>query len=163
MKNLAIFATALIITLLLAVFVNGNAQAASYAIYKTLTGKQLAQLMQKFGVDPDLTIYEGQDSVEDYPIIPWIIDDQTTLVNVADNGTRIEFYVYLETKHQNILERVNEWNKNRFYSRSHVDDDGDPVLELELDLAGGVTEARIEDFFKTCLRSYRDWRSVAVN
>jgi hypothetical protein len=46
-------------------------------------------------------------------------------------------------------DRINEWNRTKRYSKAYFDHDGDPVLELDLDLAGGVTMARIKDFLYT--------------
>lgn len=47
------------------------------------------------------------------------------------------------------LANINDWNKGKRYSRAYLDDDGDPVLELDLDLAGGVTTDRVRDFIRT--------------
>ncbi len=47
------------------------------------------------------------------------------------------------------LANINDWNKSKRYSRAYLDDDGDPVLELDLDLAGGVTADRVRDFIRT--------------
>lgn len=47
------------------------------------------------------------------------------------------------------LASINQWNMGKRYSRAYLDDDGDPVLQADLDLAGGVTEARVTDFFLT--------------
>lgn len=46
------------------------------------------------------------------------------------------------------LERVNEWNRTVMYSRAFIDRDGDPVLELDIKLTGGVSVKRIKDFVK---------------
>ncbi|MBX3468938.1 MAG: YbjN domain-containing protein [Planctomycetes bacterium] len=47
------------------------------------------------------------------------------------------------------LEGVNRWNREKGFSRAYIDGDGDPVLELDLELSGGVTVARVKDFFRT--------------
>jgi hypothetical protein len=52
-------------------------------------------------------------------------------------------------------ERLNEWNRSKKYSKTYFDKDRDPVLELDLDLAGGVTVARIKDFISTTQISVR--------
>jgi hypothetical protein len=62
-----------------------------------------------------------------------------------------------------VLDRTNTWNKDNFYARAHVDGDGDPVLELELETTGGVTEARIVDFFKRCQSSLASWKEDVVD
>jgi diacylglycerol kinase family enzyme len=43
-------------------------------------------------------------------------------------------------------DKMNDWNRTKRYSKVYVDNDRDPVLQLDLDLAGGVTVARIKDF-----------------
>jgi hypothetical protein len=44
---------------------------------------------------------------------------------------------------------VNDWNMNKKYSKAYLDNDGDPVLEMDVDLDGGVTIARIKDSIRT--------------
>jgi hypothetical protein len=51
------------------------------------------------------------------------------------------------------LEKVNQWNASKRFSRAYIDDDGDPVIELDLDLEGGITMARVDDFIDTVLVS----------
>lgn len=47
------------------------------------------------------------------------------------------------------MRKINDWNRTKQYSRAYLDDDGDPVLESEQDLTGGVTLDRLRDFIKT--------------
>jgi hypothetical protein len=47
------------------------------------------------------------------------------------------------------MAKINAWNKSKMYSRAYMDDEGDPVLEAEQDLTGGVTSDRLKDFIKT--------------
>lgn len=52
--------------------------------------------------------------------------------------------------------------KKEGYSSSYIDKDGDPVLELDLNLEGGVTEKRIVDFLLTSRVSYLAWRKEVL-
>lgn len=54
-------------------------------------------------------------------------------------GTTIVFRTSFRS-HNVSLEKVNEWNKSKRYSRCYLDKDGEPVLQLDLDLAGGITK-----------------------
>lgn len=56
-----------------------------------------------------------------------------------------------------MLRAVNQWNLEKRFSRSYVDRDGDPVLELDLDMHGGVTYERVEDFLTTVTKSLLAW------
>lgn len=47
------------------------------------------------------------------------------------------------------LQRTNEWNQRRRFSRAYLDAAGDAVLEADFDLEGGVTQEGIQEFFNT--------------
>lgn len=53
------------------------------------------------------------------------------------------------------LRKINEWNSSKRFSRAYIDGDGDPVLMLDLDLEGGITEDRLHNFFVTVNFSLR--------
>lgn len=44
---------------------------------------------------------------------------------------------------------VNQFDLEKRFGRAYLDSDGDPVLESDLDLEGGVAEARVLDYFRT--------------
>ena len=44
---------------------------------------------------------------------------------------------------------VNQFDLEKRFGRAYLDSDGDPVLESDLVLEGGVTEARVLDYFRT--------------
>lgn len=93
--------------------------------------------------------------------VVWKMDGFTALMFVPEERTSLQYsIVFTEGKWK--LETVNRWNRDRRYSRSYLDKDGDLHLELDLDLVGGVTEARILDFFRTCLLSFQAWNKEVV-
>ncbi len=47
------------------------------------------------------------------------------------------------------LSRINEWNKTKRFSRAYLDKDNDPVIEADIELTGGVTEANFKEWMKT--------------
>ncbi|AFV77230.1 hypothetical protein Theos_2239 (plasmid) [Thermus oshimai JL-2] len=58
------------------------------------------------------------------------------------------------------LERINAWNRERRFSRAYLDEEGDPVLEADLDLEGGVADRAILafiDLFEENLRAFASW------
>jgi hypothetical protein len=44
--------------------------------------------------------------------------------------------------------QMNTWNSNHRFGRAYSDDDSNPVLESDLDFAGGVTDKTIEAWIK---------------
>lgn len=119
---------------------------AENPVYLNITPAELTQLMREEGY-----------SVEENDGVDWKLDGVNTHLLFMDGTQSIQFYVAYENSGNSTLENVNHWNKNNRYSRSYLDDDNDPVLELDLDLAGGVTRDRILDFLRTCRASTSAW------
>ncbi|MDM7325023.1 MAG: YbjN domain-containing protein [Thermus sp.] len=46
------------------------------------------------------------------------------------------------------LERLNQWNRDRRFSRAYKDEEGDTWLEWELDLEKGVTLEAVKEFLR---------------
>lgn len=74
------------------------------------------------------------------------------------NCATIQFYAGysdVQVTHQ----RVNEWNKTRRFGRAYIDNEGDPVVEMDLDLDdGGMSRALFEDnveFWTSVVDGYR--------
>lgn len=57
------------------------------------------------------------------------------------------------------MSSINEWNRTKRFAKAYLDKDNDPVLEHDIELTGGVTEANVKEWFKTyvlCLKGFRD-------
>lgn len=100
-------------------------------------------------------------SLERERVLVWKIDGARSLLLLSDDGGSIQFYASFGDSSAT-LKKVNEWNRTKRYSRSYLDDDGDPVLELDLDLAGGVTVERVIDYLDTCRQSFGVWIAEVV-
>jgi len=110
----------------------------------------------------DLMEAEGYSaSINDDKILIWKIEGICAQMFVAEDEKSIQFHVSFSDGNAT-LKKVNQWNRSRKYSRTYLDDDGDPHLELDLDIEGGVTEARIIDFLKTCRVVLPVWASEVV-
>lgn len=117
----------------------------------TITSSKLVGIMKK----------QGFEVSDDPNGILWMLDGARTKMFVAKDGESIQFYVAFKESEAN-ARKVNDWNKSKRYSKSYLDDSGDPCLELDLDLTGGVTEARIVDFLGTCRLSMSSWFKEVV-
>ncbi|GAB4298567.1 MAG: hypothetical protein Kow0096_17360 [Thiohalomonadaceae bacterium] len=91
----------------------------------------------------------------------WKIDGLRTFLFAVGEGDSLQFHVAFSDGNAT-LEKVNAWNRDMRYSRNYLDESGDPHLELDLDLAGGVTQARVLDFIKTCQISLQQWIDAVV-
>ena len=65
----------------------------------------------------------------------------------------IQFYASFKKK--TTLGRINEWNASKRYTRAYLDKEGDPVLEADLDLEGGVSYGALAEFIKTWVTSVK--------
>lgn len=45
------------------------------------------------------------------------------------------------------LDRINEWNRDRRYGRAYLDRDGDPVVEMDVNIEFGVSRMNFDDTF----------------
>ena len=70
-----------------------------------------------------------------------------------NKGKNLQFYASFKKKAT--LGRVNDWNAGKRYTRAYIDKDGDPVLEADLDLEGGVSYGAVAEFFKTWVTSVK--------
>lgn len=132
--------------LLLALVISLWAGAASAQTYTQISAPELQSLMASKGYTTEVD--------QDGDLI-WTIDGVRSLLIVAKDKESIQF-VYSSSARPS-LETINQWNRSKRYSRSFIDQDGDPILKLDLDLAGGVTKARIYDYLLTARTSLTHW------
>ncbi len=93
------------------------------------------------------------------------VDDNTYSFRVAplkiiifNKGETMQLHAGFKIKERITLSRINEWNKTKRFAKAYLDKDGDPVLEADIELTGGVTEKNIKEWFKTyviCLKAFR--------
>ncbi len=72
----------------------------------------------------------------------------------------LQLYAGFSMEKPPTLERINAWNREHRFSRAYLDADGDPALEADLDLAGGVAEGAVLNFldlFEESLRAFAAW------
>jgi hypothetical protein len=131
------------------------ASARAEAVISSLTRSDLRKIMAAEG-------YSAVDHEEHANAILWKTEGYRASIFVEKSGTSLQFYAVFKATETSSLGKVNQWNRSKRYSRSYIDKDGDPVLELDLDLAGGITRARIIDFLKTCQGSFVVWRQEVL-
>jgi hypothetical protein len=73
------------------------------------------------------------------------------------NCETVQFYAgYSETKMNTA--KLNDWNRTKRFGRAYIDQVGDPVVEMDIDLAaGGMSRALFKDnfeFWKTLMSQF---------
>jgi hypothetical protein len=88
-------------------------------------------------------------------------------VVVQNNGSKIVFFISGQTMQayyglrgsSATVQTVNEWNKTKRFGRAYIDAEGDPCVELDYDLEGGVSDDSIKVWFDTVTAIVRSFRT----
>ena len=131
----------------------GARAAAVDDVVDTISVEELAELMEGEGYAVE---------VNNDRFVQWKVDGYRCQVFVADDSQAVQFHVSFADGNAT-LKKVNLWNATKRFSRTYLDEDGDPHLEIDLDLAGGVTQDRVLDYLRTCKVSLATWCDEVVN
>ncbi|WP_428681644.1 YbjN domain-containing protein [Sphingopyxis sp.] len=84
-------------------------------------------------------------------------------MNCDDNKNckTLQYYMGFNDAKNVSFERLNEWNKEKRFARAYRDDEGDPVLEMDVDVDfSGIPRENIGETFNTwasLMDSYREF------
>lgn len=84
-------------------------------------------------------------------------------MNCTDNKNckTLQYYMGFNDAKGVSMERLNEWNKTKRFGRAYRDDEGDPVLEMDVDVDfAGIPRENIGETFNTwasLMDSYREF------
>jgi hypothetical protein len=124
--------------------------------YSSIRVQHLLDIMKKMGLEAE------SDNSFGFEAIVWKFWGFKSTILFHENGKSITFcFVIVSDKVD--AEDHRRWNRDFLYSRSFQNDDGNPALAMDLDLAGGVCEGRIVDFIETCRVVLRRWLKEVVN
>ncbi len=116
--------------------VRQGVQIAQAGVMSQVTDTQMQKILRGMGFE--LTVMKANRyrfQLDGYTVV---------LFNEGEN-----MQLYAGFKNKASLQQINEWNKTKRFSRAYIDDEGDAVIEADLDFAGGVTKETIEEFIKT--------------
>ena len=116
-------------------------------VMKEVSPEQMTRILTAMGLEA--TEAPGAKEGEQAPLLLELGGYRALLFLLNDN-TDGQLYVVFKGKVK--TEQMNEWNRDHRFARAYRDDDGDAVLEADLDFAGGVTEEAI----KAWVRLFRD-------
>lgn len=62
----------------------------------------------------------------------------------------LQFYMGFNDAKDTTLDRLNEWNRTKRFGRAYRDEEGDPVMEMDVDTdQGGISPALFGEYLKT--------------
>ncbi len=110
-------------------------------VMTTVSDKHMEGILSGMGLDfTKLKDHSWKFDLGGYKVILFLENDNTDA----------QLYIGFSDKTVT-AKRMNEWNKAKRFSRAYADDDENPVLETDLDFAGGVTD----DGLKAWIKLYR--------
>ncbi len=130
----------LVVTVLIAVSCV-TAQAQDVKIIESMNAWEVREVLQELG-------FTGIEIDEDGDVVVKMLGYNVLILIGSYENTSMQMN-FAVSGTDATLRTVNDWNRAKRYSTASIDDDGDPVLESDLDFAGGVTMARVEDYFLT--------------
>ena len=135
---------------LLAVPVSGGlARADDEDVINKMSAGRIERIVKSFKDVTEFT--EVDDNSYSFRVAPLKI----FLFNKSET---MQLHTGFKVKERMTLSRINEWNKTKRFAKAYLDKDGDPVLEADIELTGGVTEKNVKEWLKTyvvCLKAFR--------
>lgn len=117
-------------------------------VYKGITVGEMEQIIKGLGLQYEIKTDSAGDP----------------MLSIKQGGLRVGLYFYHKVQGQYTaiqlstgfsmkqgpsLEKINEWNRTKRFARAYLDKEGDPRVEVDLDLEGGATEGAIKELFRT--------------
>lgn len=112
--------------------------AVAQEIMSSVSAKHMESILSSMGLD-----FEKKSDTS------WRVDldGKKVLLIMANDNTDAQLYIGFGDTQVN-AKQMNEWNADHRFGRAHADEDGNPVLESDLDFAGGVTDDIIKAWIK---------------
>ncbi len=116
--------------------------------YEAVSADALALVLDSMNIE-----YEQRtDGVGD-PLFAFEIEGYTvrlfTFGCEGDTCSSLQMYAGFSMSTPPALKDINKWNMEKRFSRAYLDDEGDPVVESDLDLEGGVSLGAVREFIET--------------
>lgn len=129
---------------------SGNALVEVRRKFSSISVTQLLDIMRRTGLEAESAL---RDDVQG---ILWRFGGLKAFFFIGDEGENLMF-LFDGPKKFVSGDEYSRWNGAYRCSRSFPDDNGDPVLVMDLNLVGGVCEARIIDFIYSCHTIVAQW------
>jgi hypothetical protein len=131
----------------LALLASAARPAAAQDVMTAVSAKHIESILTQMGFD----YTQKNDHAWKFEL-----GEKNVLLFLENDNTDAQLYVgFGDTKVT--ASQMNDWNKEHRFTRAYADDENNPVLESDLDFAGGVTDQTIKAWIKlygTQVRAY---------
>ena len=138
----------LAISLILVVLGLSIGALAAPTIYYAAGEGLIHQVLSEMELEYELLLDQNDDPIWTFThlgiLITIVTYDEVTLGRYAS----LLFYAGWAADSAVSLSMINNWNSASRFGRAYMDDGGDPVIELDLLMAGGVTADTIREYIR---------------
>lgn len=125
---------------------------AESTVTEKYSDSELIQMFKDEGYSAVTTIRDGAIRIN--------IDGNAYVLFNKSDGDLQAYYAIGGAKIS--YEDINEWNRTKRLSRAYLDSDKDPIIESDLLANGGLTKARVKEFFGVFKGSVKAFREFIV-
>ena len=111
---------------------------AAQEVLTEVSTEQLQKMLESMGYD----VHQPKEDV-----LQFAIEGHTAVL--FNKKTNVQFYSFFKKQKKMDLKKVNEWNATKRFSRAYLDQDGDAVIEWDVDLEGGTTAGALKESIRT--------------
>ncbi len=129
---------------------------ADSVVVRSLSRTQVQELLLACGLEVTLK----PDVTESEPVTAKM-RDYNFEIYFYDDSTAIQFHTSFGDVDVS-LRALNSFHERYRYGRSYLDENGDPHLEVDLDLGGGVTVGALKEFIATCDVVFGYWLEEVI-
>jgi len=133
-----------------------SSAAVGVPVYYAAEVALVQQVLDEMELDYVVTLDEAADPVWTFThsgiLITMVTYDETT----AGSYVALLFYAGWAAGSEISLSAINDWNRRSRFGRAYVDETGDPAIELDLLLLGGVTAQTIREYIEVFVASVSD-------
>lgn len=117
-------------------------------VYDQVSSDQIAGLLTQRGYSYEILAAPERNTAFKFQLSTLTV---LLLMNDRGSGRAQDVYMYAGFKAQSTMpiDAMNRWNQGARFTRAYIDQEGDPVLESDLRLNGGVTAQAFFDFIDT--------------
>jgi hypothetical protein len=116
---------------------------AGEVIIKKMTTEELVKIVTEMG--------STKTQIENSTTMFFYLSNVAIMAEIQGEGTDIRLISIneMEGSQDAKLIRVNDWNKEKRFSKAYVDDDGDIVFEHDVDFEKGITREQLKQSIRT--------------
>jgi hypothetical protein len=121
-------------------------QAVADPVYTTASEALIRQILVEMELEYTLTYDDERDPTWTFTHLGILVTIVSYDETVPGCYASLLFFAGWAVDDPIPLSVVNDWNRSTRFGRAYVDVSGDPVIELDLLLSGGVTAQTIKDY-----------------